>query len=100
MIDLSRIEGFDWDDGNGRKSLDRHGVDQGEAEQVFVDPRLVVLADEKNGVSENRFHALGVASTGRRLFISFTLRGTGAKIRVISARDMNGKEKVLHEQKA
>lgn len=100
MIDLSRIEGFDWDDGNGRKSLDRHGVDQGEAEQVFVDPRLFILADEKHSVSEIRFHALGVTSAGRRLFLSFTVREAGAKIRVISARDMNRKEKALYEQKA
>jgi hypothetical protein len=28
MIDLAAIEGFDWDDGNARKSLDDHGVSQ------------------------------------------------------------------------
>jgi uncharacterized protein len=32
MIDWARIEGFDWDDGNSRKSVDKHGVTQAEAE--------------------------------------------------------------------
>ncbi|HEV7412213.1 MAG TPA: BrnT family toxin, partial [Casimicrobiaceae bacterium] len=36
MIDLERIVGFDWDDGNARKS-EKHGVSQSEAEQIFFD---------------------------------------------------------------
>jgi uncharacterized DUF497 family protein len=34
MLDLSQIEGFEWDEGNGRKSLAKHDVSQVEAEQV------------------------------------------------------------------
>lgn len=28
MLDFSRILGFDWDAGNARKSVDKHGVGQ------------------------------------------------------------------------
>ena len=34
MIDLSGLQGFDWDDGNIRKNS-KHGVSVAEAEQVF-----------------------------------------------------------------
>ena len=35
MIDLEQIVGFEWDDGNSRKSADKHAVSQAEAEGVF-----------------------------------------------------------------
>jgi uncharacterized DUF497 family protein len=97
-MDLTRIAGFDWDDGNSRKSVDRHDVSQAEAEQLFLDPRLLVSADEKHSASEPRFHALGSTSAGRLLQISFTLRQNATRIRVISARDMNRKERTLYEE--
>ena len=33
MIDLTKITGFDWDDGNARKN-EKHDVSMAEAEQV------------------------------------------------------------------
>jgi uncharacterized DUF497 family protein len=98
MIDLARVGGFDWDDGNARKSLDKHGVDQKEAEEVFLDPMILVLEDLKHSQEEERFQALGESAAGRRLHITFTLRDNGTKIRVISARQMNRKERSLYEQ--
>jgi uncharacterized protein len=98
MIDLAAIEGFDWDDGNARKSIDKHGVTQTEAEQVFAGEPLLV-EDLGHSQVEARFQALGETIEGRRLHVTFTLRGDGKKIRVISARDMNGKERAYYEQK-
>ena len=43
MIDLAAIAGFDWDSGNARKSVDKHGVGQAEAEQVFFNEPLLLL---------------------------------------------------------
>jgi len=37
MIILKDVVGFDWDEGNSRKS-DRHDVSMAEAEQVFFSP--------------------------------------------------------------
>lgn len=98
MFDLQKIEGFDWDTGNARKS-EKHRVTQGEAEQIFFNEPLLVLPDEKHSHSESRFHALGKTSEGRLLHITFTLRYEETKIRVISARDMHYKERNYYETK-
>ncbi len=98
MFDLARVVGFDWDDGNARKSLDKHAVSQQEAEQVFLDPRLRVLVDEKHSGREERLHAYGEDAAGRKLQVSFTLREGGTLIRVISARPMSRKERATYEQ--
>lgn len=97
MIDLALITGFDWDDGNARKN-EKHGVSMAEAEQVFFNAPLLLLADEKHSQHEARHHALGKTDDGRLLHISFTLRQTGTLIRVISARDMHRKERAIYEQ--
>ena len=97
MINLTNIAGFQWDDGNVRKN-EKHGVSTAESEQVFFNAPLLMLEDAKHSVSELRFHALGKTDEGRLLHITFTLREDGAKIRVISARDMHRKEREIYEQ--
>lgn len=97
MSILEKVAGFDWDAGNARKN-DRHGVSMAEAEQVFFDVPVLMLPDSANSQSEPRYHALGKTIDGRRLHISFTLRGDGKLIRVISARDMHRKERAHYEQ--
>jgi uncharacterized DUF497 family protein len=97
MIDLSSVEGFDWDEGNSRKSLDKHGVGQIEAEQVLLGGALV-SPDIGHSKHEERFQALGETIQKRGLHVTFTLRDEGRKIRVISARDMNRKERAIYDQ--
>jgi uncharacterized protein len=96
MLDPSTIVGFDWDDGNARKN-ERHGVSMAEAEQVFFNVPLLALPDPQHS-EEPRFHALGKAHDGRRLHVTFTLRGAGELVRVVSARDMHRKERLIYEQ--
>jgi uncharacterized protein len=100
VIDFERVLGFQWDEGNARKSAHKHGVSQAEAEQVFFNEPLLVVADAHHSGSEPRFHALGVTGAGRRLHVTFTLREDGTKIRVISARDMHRKERATYDQEA
>jgi uncharacterized DUF497 family protein len=95
MIDLDRIIGFEWDPGNARKN-EKHGVSQSEAEQVFFDPRLLMVADPSHSADEPRCHALGTTLDRRFLHIAFTLRAEGILIRVISARDMHRKEREIY----
>ena len=97
MIILENVAGFDWDDGNSRKN-DRHGVSMAEAEQVFFNAPVLMLPDPAHSQSEPRYHALGKSIDGRHLHITFTLRGEGKSIRVISARDMHRKERAHYEQ--
>ena len=98
MIDYNLLVGFDWDAGNNRKNVDKHGVSEAEAEQIFFNDPLLVVDDAKHSHSETRSHALGKTNSGRFLHITFTLRAAGTKIRVISARDMHRKERVHYEQ--
>jgi uncharacterized DUF497 family protein len=97
MIELEQIVGFDWDAGNDRKN-ERHGVSRSESEQVFFDPALLVVSDERHSASEPRFHGLGVTAAGRLLHVTFTLRFGRTKLRVISARDASRKERTYYEQ--
>ena len=98
MIDWTQITSFDWDEGNARKSIEKHNVSQAEAEQVFFNEPLLVLADEKHSEMELRFHALGKTESNRWLHITFTLRADNTLVRVISARDMHRKERKIYEQ--
>jgi len=96
MIDWALVTGFDWDEGNARKSAEKHSVSQGEAEQVFFNEPLLLLPDQKHSDKEQRFHALGKTQDGRPLHVTFTLRDGGKLIRVISARDMHRKERMFY----
>lgn len=100
MPDLSQIVGFEWDDGNRLKSSDRYSVSQAEAEQVFADERLFIADDVKHSQDEERHHAMGSTMDGRLLHVTFTLRDDRTKIRVISARDANRRERRRYEQEA
>ena len=100
MLDLSQVEGFEWEEGNSRKSVEKHDVSQAEAEQVFLNEPLLVVGDVSHSSHEVRLHGLGQTDAGRLLHVSFTLRGNGKLIRVISARTMHRKERLRYEQEA
>jgi uncharacterized DUF497 family protein len=100
MVDLTQIEGFDWDAGNERKSFEKHSVSQSEAEQVFFSFPLFVLEDVRHSRNEPRFQALGKTDAGRLLHVTFTTRDKGKRLRVISARDMHRKERKVYEEKS
>ena len=95
MIDLNRIEGFDWDKGNREKNWLKHNVATGECEQIFFNaPLLLLPADPGRSPNELRYYALGQTDSDRNLFIVFTVRDN--KIRVISARDMSREERSIY----
>jgi uncharacterized DUF497 family protein len=98
MIDFDRVVGFQWDAGNHRKSEDKHGVSQAEAEEVFFNEPLLLFPDAKHSDLEGRYLALGHTNAGRRLTVIFTLRADASLIRVISARDQHRKERNWYEQ--
>lgn len=89
LFDVSQIEGFDWDAGNIGKNEKKHGVTWKECEEAFLQ-KVYINDDIKHSKYEKRYYIL-TESKERKLFISFTLRDN--KIRVISARNQNMKEK-------
>ena len=98
MIDWTRVVGFDWYAGNERKSAEKHRVSQAEAEQAFFNQPLQVLEDDRHSFAEARFHALGCTNEKRGLHITFTLRREATLIRIISARDMSVRERLVYEK--
>jgi uncharacterized DUF497 family protein len=98
MIDWALIVGFDWDEGNARKSVEKHAVSQPESEQVFFNDPLLLLEDTQHSQRERRFHALGRTDSGRLMHVTFTRRKDNSLIRIISARDMHRKERFRYEQ--
>jgi uncharacterized DUF497 family protein len=98
MINWTHVTGFQWDAGNERKSSEKHGVSKAEAEQVFFNQPLLVLADKKHSQAEPRYHALGITDSGRLSHITFTLRVDETLVRVISARDMHRKERAIYDK--
>ena len=91
------VVGFQWDEGNADKNRLAHDVENWECEQVFFNSPLLVLDDPAHSGAEKRWAAFGRTNGGRRLVVIFTLRET--LIRVISARDMNRKERRYYEKK-
>jgi len=96
MIDFDLIVGFEWDQENSRKSVEKHGVSQSEAEQIFFNDLLLVVEDGLHSQREARFHALGRTNEDRPLHVTFALRQEGTRIRIISARAMSRKERALY----
>ncbi len=90
---LDNCIGFEWDKGNLTKNWERHQVSMGECEQVFYNEPLIVFDDDNHSQNEKRWYLLGITDTGRELFIVFSIRKD--LIRVISARDMNKKERII-----
>ena len=94
---LLQCTGFDWDQGNIEKNWLKHKVSPVECEQVFFNQPLIILDDPKHTISEKRFAAFGCTDAGRLLAVIFTKRGK--LLRVISARDMNRRERKFYEEK-
>lgn len=95
-FDVNSITGFVWDDGNKDKNWNKHVVSNSECEEPFFNSPFIVAVDQIHSKSEKRYFALGRTNTERFLFIVFTIRND--RIRVISARDMNKKEKSIYEK--
>jgi uncharacterized protein len=93
---FDKLTGFQWDLGNSHKNLINHGVENWEGEQIFFNIPLIILDDPKHSLREDRWAALGKSDSGRLLVVVFAKRGH--LIRIISARDMNRKEKMFYEE--
>ena len=93
---LEACEGFLWDEGNSSKSWLKHRVAERETEEVFFNEPLMLVADMAHSQNEARFRAMDYTDNDRYLFVVFMVRAK--LIRIISARDMNRRERVIYEK--
>lgn len=94
---LKEVSGFEWDKGNREKSVRKHEVSNEECEEAFFDYNKEIQKDSLHSINEERYVLLGQTKQNRLLYIIFTIRKD--KIRIISARDINKKERDLYEEK-
>ena len=95
-IIIENCLGFKWDQGNSDKNWEKHKVSKSECEQAFFNIPILIADDTKHSFDENRWYILGQTDTDRLLFIIFTIREK--LIRVISARNMNKKEREIYNE--
>lgn len=88
---------FEWDKGNTDKNWIKHKVTNKEAEEVFENDQKFIIEDSRHSLEERRFQLWGRTNKERKLNIIFTIRSN--KARIISARDIDRKEKKAYEEK-
>ncbi len=86
---------FEWDPSKNDSNVEKHEVTFKEAATVFGDPLSYTFDDPDNSDDEMRFLTFGLASTGKLLVVAHTERG--AKVRIISARELTKRERKLYE---
>ncbi len=80
---------FNWDKGNKIKSIEKHGIDNLEAESLFDDQnKLIVLSQRQN---ELRFLCIGMSNKNRLLTSYYIIRN--GEVRIIGTRVARKKEK-------
>lgn len=88
---------FDWDKGNIDKNWKKHKVHYKEIEEIFLNTPIKIYQDNKHSQIEERFTALGITDQNKRLYVTFAIRAN--KIKVISARDQDIKERREYEER-
>ena len=71
----------------------KHGVEPYEVEDLFYGRPLISKAGKGNVQGEHLYRALGQTEAGRYLTVIFIYKPDQQKILVISARDMDRKER-------
>ena len=96
LMATSKLLTYEWDKRKEAANIRSHGVSFHEASTVFLDLLSMTFYDPDNSEDEDRFITLGIATTGKLLFVSHTDRGTVT--RIVSAREATKKERDGYEK--
>jgi len=86
---------FEWDITKAEKNLRKHRVAFNEATSVLKDKLSITIHDPDHSVDEERYITIGASIAGRLLMVAHTDRGD--RTRIISARELNRKEREAYE---
>ncbi len=86
-----KIHYFEWDEANARHIAERHGLSEGEAEEVFYNQPVI------RKLRGGRLAAYGQDDSGRYLTAIFHLK-PGGVVRIVTARDSNQWERRYYQQ--
>ncbi len=93
-----RIEGILWYPEIVEKIVSKHHVEPEEAEQALRNDARFRFVEKGDRPGEDVYMALGRSHGGRYLAVLFIHKRNG-KALVLSARDMAGKERRIHDRK-
>jgi uncharacterized protein len=86
---------YEWDKAKNRSNFAKHGLDFGDAEQVFAGP-CVTFQDGRFDYGEERLITLGLLD-GRVVIIAHAPRGEAT--RIISMRKANRREQKIYQKR-
>ncbi len=84
---------FEWDPKKAAANLRKHGASFEDAQTVFADEHAKLIDDPDHSGTEDRFVLLGLSSSLKLLVVCHCYRLEGHVIRIISARNAEGREK-------
>lgn len=87
---------FTWDPAKATANVRKHGVSFEEASTVFRNPLAKVLPDPTRSDDEDRALIIGHSAGGRLLLVVFA--ESDSRIRIISAREVSGRERREYEE--
>ena len=87
---------FEWDPKKAVTNLKKHGITFQEAATVYGDPLAITFPDPDHSIEEERHMTFGLSLQRRLIVVSHTKRGD--RTRIISARLMDGNERVIYEE--
>jgi len=87
---------FEWDERKARANVNKHGVSFHDAATVFGDPLAITFPSPDHSEAEERSVTFGLSQSQQLLVVAHTIRG--AKTRIISARMMTRREKVIYAE--
>lgn len=89
---------FEWDEVKAKTNIKKHGVSFEEAKSVFFDEFGRLISDPDSSVGEERFILLGQTFGMRTLVVCHCYRGVGDRIRILSARKADQRERREYER--
>ncbi len=89
---FDQIEDFDWLPELEQKILVKHGVLRNEVEECFFEPGYKIFRS-----AGEKYELLSRSSSGRYLFVVYAWKGK--LVRIISARDMTRRDRILYNRK-
>jgi len=88
---------FEWDIRKNEVNIIKHKVSFEEAMTVFKDTKAVILYDENNLETEDRFNIIGLSKLSNLLIVCHCYRENDTTIRIISARKPTKTEAQYYE---
>ncbi|MEH0691078.1 BrnT family toxin [Vibrio cholerae] len=88
---------FEWDINKAESNKRKHDVTFEEAQSVFYDEFARVIPDPDGSIGEERFIILGKSEEYNTLVVCHCYRGSDDRIRIISARKAERRERKQYE---